>query len=622
MTGFTVLFRVAVIVFISEGIIMLGFFLFGQLPSNIFVIVDAVILVALSSPLILFIAIKPYVDDRTKELQNSETRFKDIAETTSERFWEMDENFRFKSIVDPGNKRFPIPPKHVIGRTRWEVAGADPEQDEKWQRHLKDHLDHRPYSNFEFTVTDENGQHHMSVNGLPIFDDSGTFKGYQGSANEITERKQVEETLKESARNLNEAQRIAHLGSWYLDVATNQITWSQELYKMYGFDPTLPPPPYTDSQKLFAPESWDSLNAAISNTKDTGIPYELELETVREDGTTGWMRAQGEAILDASGVTVGLRGVAQDITERKRGEQALHESEERFGSFAKYSPNKIHIKDASGRYLMINPQNEKLFGTTNTETKGKTSDEIFSKEMADPFSAHDRTVLETGQAIEQEERFSLDGVERIYLTVKFPIRDAAGNIVAVGASGTDITKRKQDEETSRKNQALLQAVLDTVPGMINAKDADSRYLFMNDYQAHIYGTTPEIAIGKKAGELLSNNYGAITEALDQEVFKSGELLNPFEEIYADAAGVEHIWLTTKSPVKNKSGQVKHIVTSAIDITDRKLAEEQLQAALVDAERANQAKSEFLATMSHEFRTPLNAILGFSEMLRSQYFGPL
>lgn len=150
------------------------------------------------------------------------------------------------------------------------------------------------------------------------------------------------------------------------------------------------------------------------------------------------------------------RELAGEILIREQAEKALRESEERFRSFSSHSPNKIHIKDTDGRYLIINPQSEKLFGVTNAQARGKTSDEILPREMAETFGAHERAVLETGRVIELEERFSVDGVERTYLTIKFPIRDAAGDIAAVGTSGTDITERKVIEEELRKARDHLE----------------------------------------------------------------------------------------------------------------------------------------------------------------------
>lgn len=164
------------------------------------------------------------------------------------------------------------------------------------------------------------------------------------------------------------------------------------------------------------------------------------------------------------------------------------------------------------------------------------------------------------------------------------------------------------DETAEKNQALLRAVVDAVPGMINAKDLTSRYLFMNNYQARIYGTTPDLAIGKTAGELLSNGYGVKTKNFDQKVINTGKPLKPFEETYADADGNMHTWLTAKTPVKDETGQVIYIVTSAIDITERKKLE--------------RMKAEFISTVSHELRTPLTSINGSLGLITHLFAGVL
>jgi signal transduction histidine kinase len=97
---------------------------------------------------------------------------------------------------------------------------------------------------------------------------------------------------------------------------------------MYGFDPALPPPPYTEHQKLFTPESWEVLSSSLAKTRETGIPYELELKTVKADGSNGWMWVRGETEQDREGKTIGLWGAAQDITERKLAEVELLKARE------------------------------------------------------------------------------------------------------------------------------------------------------------------------------------------------------------------------------------------------------------------------------------------------------
>jgi PAS domain S-box-containing protein len=169
---------------------------------------------------------------------------------------------------------------------------------------------------------------------------------------------------------------------------------------------------------------------------------------------------------------------------------------------------------------------------------------------------------------------------------------------------------------------LLRAVVGAIPAVVNAKDRESRYLFMNDYQAQLYGTTPEAAVGKTAADLLGAAYGAYTRGLDQTVFETGRPIDFFEEQYAGVDGVARDWLTTKLPLKNADGAVEAVATVALDITDRKRLETQLAEAGRAAEQASRAKTLFLANMSHELRTPLNAILGFTELVSSEAFGPL
>ncbi|HSR72761.1 MAG TPA: PAS domain-containing protein, partial [Kiloniellales bacterium] len=154
---------------------------------------------------------------------------------------------------------------------------------------------------------------------------------------------------------------------------------------------------------------------------------------------------------------LGVVRLGQIVLGAQRTEAALRESDERFRTVVNHSPTKIHIKDRDGHYLLLNHEAEELFGVTDEEARGRTSLDIFSPEQAEAFRTHDRAVLENGRALEAEEEFvRADGVHT-FLTVKFPIRDGDGKIVAIGAIGTDITERKHVEAQLRaaKDEAEL-----------------------------------------------------------------------------------------------------------------------------------------------------------------------
>ena len=155
------------------------------------------------------------------------------------------------------------------------------------------------------------------------FDEQGKMLRVGGMVVDITERKRAEETLRRRDAELAESQRLARLGSWQWDPTTDTVTWSEELYRLAGRDPNLPVLSYKDHPKLYTAESWERLRHAVEETLRTGTPYELDLEMVRPDGTTLWLVARGEAQQDATGRIVQLRGTAQDITDRKKGEEAL-----------------------------------------------------------------------------------------------------------------------------------------------------------------------------------------------------------------------------------------------------------------------------------------------------------
>lgn len=260
------------------------------------------------------------------KLIESETRFRNVTNSSMALIW--------TSGVDKLCNYFNDTWLKFTGRTLEQEMGngwAQGVHPDDFDRCLKTYIssfDQRISFKMEYRLLHYSGEYRWLIDmGTPNYDSKGTFIGYIGHCFDISDRKMAEEALRKSENDLNRAQEITHIGSWRLNKATNEVVWTKELYRMYGFDPTLPPPPFTEHEKLFTPGSWELLSMSLAYTSETGIPYELELKTIRKDNTNGWMWVRGEAEFDSEGKIVGLWGAAQDITERKTIEEKLRESE-------------------------------------------------------------------------------------------------------------------------------------------------------------------------------------------------------------------------------------------------------------------------------------------------------
>jgi PAS domain S-box-containing protein len=174
-----------------------------------------------------------------------------------------------------------------------------------------------------------------------------------------------------------------------------------------------------------------------------------------------------------------LIALLEDVTERKRAEQALRESQAHLQAILDNCPAMIFQKDLDGRYLQVNQQFERTFNLPSEQVLGRTDDELFPPELAAAFRATDRSVLEAGRSLEFEESAVYDDGIHAYIVHKFPLLDAAENVYAVGGVSTDITARKRAEDDLRKQKEILQKIFDHIPVMIRFLDEDGRVKLVN-----------------------------------------------------------------------------------------------------------------------------------------------
>ncbi|MFH1115975.1 MAG: PAS domain S-box protein [Pseudomonadota bacterium] len=143
----------------------------------------------------------------------------------------------------------------------------------------------------------------------------------QCNISDITERKRTEEALRKNEALLKEAQRVAQIGHWELDLATGIFSWSEEVFHIFGLDPERGEVSLADHRDLIHPEYWELLHDSVSRASTQGTPYDIELRLVRPDGSIRWLNAKGSPIRNVEGAIFRLFGIAQDITDRKTAEE-------------------------------------------------------------------------------------------------------------------------------------------------------------------------------------------------------------------------------------------------------------------------------------------------------------
>ncbi len=291
--------------------------------------------------------------------------------------------------------------------------------------------------------------------GAPVFEDGKVVK-LIGTQQDITEQKQAEMAKRDVEAALIEAQRVAHVGSWDWDTTNDTIIWSDEMYKILDQDrrTDASPPDYERNLKLYTAESGVRLNAAVARAMQTGAAYELDLEHIDSNGKIRYISARGEVKRDADGKIIGLRGSAQDITERKRIERALAAQHDFADQIIKAVGQGLTVTNEKGCFEYVNPAYARLVGRDAADLIGKTPEFVaYAVDLA--VQVRELAARRAGQTSTYDMRLQhLDGsVVNVLITAAPRFLDGkfAGSIAVV----TDQTERNQAEATRASLEAQL-----------------------------------------------------------------------------------------------------------------------------------------------------------------------
>jgi PAS domain S-box-containing protein len=184
-----------------------------------------------------------------------------------------------------------------------------------------------------------------------------------------------------------------------------------------------------------------------------------------------------------------------DLSEQVHAKKALTESDRRLDQILDNATAVVYLKNAAGRYLLINRQFEELFQVTRTQVVGKTDYDIFPREMADAFRANDQRVLASGEVLKVEELAPHGDGPHTYISVKFPLRDSEGLVYAIAGISTDISDRVRDHQQVERVQRRMELILNSIGEGIFGVDRDGKVTFSNPAAKVMLGKTPKQEMG-------------------------------------------------------------------------------------------------------------------------------
>jgi PAS domain S-box-containing protein len=326
-----------------------------------------------------------------------------------------------------------------------------------------------------------------------------------------------------------------------------------------------------DVKPQVTPEKFMEIAAPLLNGERKGVDFETVLR--RKDSSLYNVEAHLQlAELDNKPVFVAY---VRDITERKRAERVLKDSQALFRSLVENLEQSVFRKDLGGRLTFLNQRYCELLGKPLDELLGKTDADLFPPERSAKYWADDGRVMETGESFEDIEEFHRPDGEIIYVRVtKTPVYDSDHKIIGTQGICWDVTKPKQTEELLRHSEQELRLITDRVPALIVYLDSERRYRFANKRCEEAHGLTQEQIVGRRVQEIISETeYRSISPHIDTAL--SGQPVEFDTTINFRRLGTRFIHVSYVPDIDN-DGEVRGFYSLVNDITERKRAEEALR----------------------------------------------
>jgi len=407
----------------------------------------------------------------------------------------------------------------------------------------------------------------------PVKDPDGTVRRLAIFGVDVTDQKLTEEALHETSKRLSFALRSAKSGTWDWDFPTGKLVWSPEFFELFGLPPEITQSFETWLAALHPDDrkpAVEKIDQSVTNHKNLWNEYRVLLP----DGSVRWIGASGSTAYNDSGEPLRMSGVCIDISERKKAEEALRESEGRFHSmFERHDSVMLLIYPETGKIIDANLAAERFYGRSRKELCAMSIDQI-------NILSPEEVTAEMMKAVREQNNFFTfphllaNGEIRTVEVHSSPI-DMGGKIVLFSIIN-DITERKRAEEALRESEEKYRILLDESLDPVFSFYPDGTYRYVNRAFATGVGKPVDQITGKKIWEVFDKEEAEKRFSSLRMVFATGN--EKVIEVRVPHPGGDRYYVTTIVPVKDENGAVVSAICSSKDITPRKQAEEALRQA--------------------------------------------
>lgn len=480
---------------------------------------------------------------------------------------------------------------------------------------------------YKHTVDRGLGIEHYQLTYSPIFNADKSCTSFMVTIRDITVEEKVLNEITQNQQLLQEAESIAHVGSWDLEIASNTLYWSDEVFRICGYEPKSFEITFENGFQFIHPDERASFLNELKNAIAAKTNYASDVRFVRPDGSIRYIKSKAKIILDKEGKAIRLIGVFHDITEQKVMERELAISQQQYKSLFDQNPDAVVSFDLQGKFVSVNDAGMLIAETTREKLLNDRFESFFNDSEVEVIRNYFKEVVK-GSALQfQTIITTTTGKSKTVAVSLMPII-IAQEITGVYGILKDITEAKNAAQSLKVNEEQLNLVYNTTAGIIflvgveNNGD-DFRFISMNNAGLATIGFHKKDVFGQLVQHVIPEPSCSVVIAKYKEAIRFKKAI-AWQEETTYPTGTK-TGIVTVTPIFDNDGDCVRLVGSVKDITEQKLSElrlkdlyDQLEQRAAQLQTSNTELERFAYIASHDMQEPLRMISSFLQLLEKKY----